>query len=259
MLDNSDIHKFGLKRQPIDERDYKFRDYIDYDFKNLPDKIDLRNIVNNEVLNQGSLSSCTANAMCVALKTCLIKEEVPIFTPSRLFIYANTRILESTDLDDDIGATLRGTCKAVSKYYVCDEIEYPYLVEKYNQKPQDHIYENAKKHNKFNYISVPRNLKYIKICLFNGFPVIFGIMIYDSFENKETMTTGNIQIPNTETEEYLGGHALELCGYDDNKQIFILQNSWGNLVGDNGYFYIPYKYVLDSELAFDFWCIKYFL
>jgi hypothetical protein len=37
-----------------------------------------------------------------------------------------------------------------------------------------------------------------------------------------------------------GGHAVVLVGYDDEKNVWIIKNSWGVGYGDNGYGYIPY-------------------
>jgi len=46
--------------------------------------------------------------------------------------------------------------------------------------------------------------------------------------------------------------------YDDNKKVFVCQNSWGSSWGDNGFLYLPYDYILNSELCSDFWLITSF-
>lgn len=38
-----------------------------------------------------------------------------------------------------------------------------------------------------------------------------------------------------------GGHATCLIGYDDNKEAFLLRNSWGTSFGNKGYVWFPYK------------------
>jgi C1A family cysteine protease len=58
------------------------------------------------------------------------------------------------------------------------------------------------------------------------------------------------------TERSLGGHAVTLVGFNDETKQFIVRNSWGTAWGQNGYFTLPYAYVLNSGLASDFWCIK---
>ena len=53
----------------------------------------------------------------------------------------------------------------------------------------------------------------------------------------------------------LGGHAIVIVGYDEEKRLFTFRNSWGEDWGDKGYGYLPYDYVCDKDLASDFWVI----
>ena len=56
-----------------------------------------------------------------------------------------------------------------------------------------------------------------------------------------------------ENEEVLGGHAIMAVGYDIQKKVFIIQNSWGDKWGDNGYFYMPFDFITNKEWCSDFW------
>ena len=78
----------------------------------------------------------------------------------------------------------------------------------------------------------------MKHCLSNGFPIIFGFLVYKSFESKKVAETGHMIMPQ-ENDKILGGHAVLAVGYDDNKKYFIIRNSWGEEWGDQGYFYMP--------------------
>jgi hypothetical protein len=49
-------------------------------------------------------------------------------------------------------------------------------------------------------------------------------------------------IPQPDKQPIVGAHAVCLVGYDDNKQTFIILNSWGVSWGDAGYGYLPYSY-----------------
>ena len=80
-------------------------------------------------------------------------------------------------------------------------------------------------------------------------------MIYSSFESIVVTKTGNVPMPNTKKERFLGGHAVTCVGYDDAKSVWIMKNSWGSNWGDKGYFYLPYLYLVDSSLSSDLWTI----
>jgi C1A family cysteine protease len=45
-------------------------------------------------------------------------------------------------------------------------------------------------------------------------------------------------MPNKATEKLLGGHGVLICGYDDDRSVWIVRNQWG----DHGYCYMPYGY-----------------
>lgn len=45
---------------------------------------------------------------------------------------------------------------------------------------------------------------------------------------------------------------MNIIGYDDSNQYFICANSWGTSWGANGYCYIPYEFLLNPNLGFDF-------
>jgi C1A family cysteine protease len=57
-------------------------------------------------------------------------------------------------------------------------------------------------------------------------------------------------------ETVVGGHAVMAVGYDDSQNWFIVRNSWGEGWGLKGYFTLPYAYLLEQNLANDFWTIR---
>jgi len=85
--------------------------------------------------------------------------------------------------------------------------------------------------------------------------LVVGFTVFQSFESSDVATTGIVPMP-ARGEQVLGGHAVLCCGYDDARQVFICQNSWGANWGDKGFFYMPYQYLLNSQLAGDFWVIQ---
>ena len=54
-----------------------------------------------------------------------------------------------------------------------------------------------------------------------------------------------------------GGHAMLCVGYSDRDQVFIVRNSWGPEWGDNGYCYLPYRYIINDRFNDgDSWIIR---
>lgn len=247
---NNYLRKYGWKKQLPDKRDkYKFFHNLDSNIN----KIDLRNKF-MPVYDQGELGSCTANAVAGIYQFDEIKQGSDNeFMPSRLFIYYNERDMEGT-VGYDSGATIRDSIKTINKQGVCDEKIWPYDISQFKIKPTNNCYIEGRKNHSIEYNQLVQNIEQLKSALINNNPIIFGCSVYESFESEKVKTTGIIPIP-SDSERLLGGHAIVLAGFDDQKKWFIFRNSWGPDWGDNGYGYIPYEYVLDNDLCSDFWIV----
>jgi C1A family cysteine protease len=254
------LRKFTLQQSPIDIRDHLHVTRPSLKAAILPQIVDLRPQM-CPVLDQGDLGSCSANAMSIVLRHLLLKGNKKQFQPSRLFIYYNTRVkIAKGDPNEDSGACLRDVCKAVQTCYACDELLWPYITSRFNIAPNAVATKNAAIHNQIQYAAVTQTVKALQEALATNFTVIFGVAVYDSFIAPQTIKTGIIPMPDTENEVCQGGHALVLVGYNNNTQRFLVQNSWGKGIGvrGSGCFEIPYAYITNPNLAFDFWVIKYF-
>ena len=220
----------------------------------LPEKADLRPQC-PPVYNQGQLGSCTANAIAGAIQFDRLQQKLaPEFTPSRLFIYYNERVIEHS-VASDSGAQIRDGIKSVARQGDCPETEWPYLIARFKTKPSAKCYAGARKYRVILYQRVTQTLSQLKGCLASGYPFIFGFTVYDSFESASVAKTGHATLPRS-GDAVIGGHAVAGVGYDDAKQWFIVRNSWGAGWGMKGYFTLPYAYVTDSDLASDFWTIR---
>jgi len=220
----------------------------------LPPRTDLRPGC-PPVYDQGDLGSCTAQAIAAALEFGQKKQgQTDLFTPSRLFIYYNERVIERT-VDEDAGATLRDGIKSVSKQGAPHEHLWPYVLSKYRTKPTAASYRDAEKHQALLYQRVLRTMDQLKGCLAAGYPFVYGFSVYESFESRTVARTGDVPMPRG-GEELIGGHAVTAVGYDDDRGRFLARNSWGRGWGRGGYFTMPYDYLLDENLSDDFWTIR---
>jgi len=219
----------------------------------IPPMVDLRPQC-PPVYDQGQLGSCTANAIAGAIEFDLMKQGLPDFTPSRLFIYYNERVIEHT-VHSDSGANIRDGIKSVGKQGDAPEPEWPYDITKFTIKPPPKVYLDAKRHTAVQYQSVAQDLTQMRGCLASGYPIVVGFTVYQSFESPEVAATGVVPMPSP-NEQTVGGHAVLVVGYDDSQQRFIVRNSWNVDWGMKGYFTMPYAYLTQASLASDFWTIR---
>jgi C1A family cysteine protease len=155
----------------------------------------------------------------------------------------------------DSGAQIRDGIKSVSKLGCCKEKIWPYLERKLTVRPTHRCYREAVKYKALVYQRLAHNLAHLKSCLASGFPFIFGIKVYSSFEGSRVRKTGHLEMPE-KSEKLVGKHAVIAAGYEDSRRWFIVRNSWGERWGIGGYFTIPYEYLLDRRLSADIWTIR---
>ena len=243
------LKKYGWKPDLPDHRDQKV-----FFTETQTNNIDLRNKC-PDIYDQGKLGSCTANAISFAYEFDQMKQkESNPFVPSRLFIYYNERDRDGS-VDSDSGSTLRSGIKTINKIGVCKSSDWPYDITQFTVKPPTILYEEAKNHRSIKYKKVEQRISQLRMALKSGYPIVFGVSIYESFESLETYNTGIVSMPNID-EKMMGGHAIALVGFDDKKRHFIFRNSWGKDWGEKGYGYIPFNYVTDPNLAGDFWIVE---
>jgi len=247
------IARYGWTPDLPDNRDIKYS-AVRPVFVTLPPMVDLRPKC-PPVYDQGQIGSCTANSIGAAFEFELLKQGLTDFTPARLFIYYNERVMEG-DPNSDNGAQIRDGVKSAAQLGVCNEIEWPYDPNNLFKKPDDSCYQSALSNLVEQYVSIDnKDINQLKSCLAEGNPFVFGFTVYQNFESALVAQTGVLSMP-VAGETVVGGHAVLAVGYDDSKSAFIIRNSWGPNWGIGGYFYMPYTYITNPDLATDFWAIK---
>ena len=261
----SGVGYYGCKQDSDDHKDqWKVYDMVPSVLSHR--KVDLRKYVDH-VYDQGRLLSCTANAVCAAYGfeskkrmpsvelslVDMIQRELQIPNtppaPSRLSLYYNTRKIEETSKDS--GASLRSTIKAWKQCGVCTEEEWPYVVERFDEKPPCTVGGNTV----IEYKRLDQDIDQFRACLIEKCPFVFGFNVYKSFHFTDN-TTGEMPMPITH-DSIEGSHAVMAVGYDDERSHFIVLNSWGKQWGDKGYFYMPYEFIKNKVFCFDFWKITF--
>jgi len=268
---------FGWVRDSLDPRDRVFSAPLER-LQALPPRVDLladHPELFPPVYDQGRIGSCTGNAIAAAVqferrKQLAQSKGFQDFVPSRLFIYYNERHTEHT-VPLDAGAQIRDGMKSIAKLGVCPESDWTY--DDTPADPATHLFPHgaketlppdrdavkiAKNYIALSYWRINRTLSQMKGCLADGYPFVVGFRVYDSIYDAQGEPRTIFPIPSAAdlSAGSIGGHAVLAVGYDDDKQLFKLRNSWGPNVQDNGYFYMPYAYLTDTQLSSDFWTLR---
>lgn len=202
--------------------------------------------------DQGALGSCVSNAMAGAYTYTELKQGLPLFLPSRLFIYYNARRADGR-VNEDCGTSLRVGVKTLVKQGVCAEASWAYNIKLFTRTPPRTCYAEALNHQALTYARVDQDENSICSCLASGFVMPFGFSVYESFES--VGKDGMLPMPHS-SEKMLGGHAVLATGYDLQKRLFKVRNSYGSKWGCNGHFYMPFEYLTDPDLAADLWALN---
>ncbi len=244
----------------------------------LPSSVDLRKYCN--ILDQGQLGSCTANAIAggtyarqimEVVQATLAKKIKPNITAvkkkneniSRLFTYYLERQKEGT-VHTDSGASLGDGLWSLYTTGSPPESLWPYNIKKFAVSPPSLAYATAYKNKDLDNLKVssvdnqlPAStvLTKMKGGLNKGVVYPIGFAVYESFESTIVAKTGIVPLPKP-SERFLGGHAVLIVGYDDSKHAFIVANSWGTDWGQKGFFYMPYQYVTNPNLTDEIWSLK---
>lgn len=239
-----------------------------------PTSVDLRQWC-SPVENQGKLGSCTAHAAIGVVEYFERRSAGKHIDGSRRFVYKTTRNL--LGVTGDTGAWLRNAMGALILCGVPSEQYWPYtdVDPDFDIEPPQFVYSVADNFEALKYFAhdplganVPRQavLDNVKKYLAAGVPSMFGFWGYGSFDSGDA--PGHVPFP---TDQELAGdpawgHAIVAVGYDDARKItnkvsnksttgaLLFRNSWSGTWGDNGYGWMPYRYVL-TGIALDFWSL----
>jgi C1A family cysteine protease len=223
-------------------------------FAKLPPKVDLRPHMTG-IENQDETNSCVANAVAGAYEYLVKKHIQRDYDVSRMFIYYNARDIGG--IDGDNGSVIADAIEGIRQHGACAEETWPFELSEVNSEPSEDAYAEASEFVVEDMQLVPMALDAWKTALAEGYPIIFGISLYESFDQQRKRGVVPLPTPNEVSRASHGGHAMLCVGYSDPDKVFIVRNSWGEDWGDNGYCYIPYAYLISEKFNDgDSWIIR---
>lgn len=245
-----EIAWYGCRRDTKDARDVIFKPRT----TRMPSEVDLRSCI-PPVMNQGPIGSCTGHGVTGAFRYLRIKAGKSDIPLSRLQNYYDAREIEDCT-SSDAGAEIRDNIKAAAKLGIAREELWPYEIHRFAERPPPVVYENALNYQAIEFQRVPVNTAAIKQVLADGFPVVIGVSLYDSFEGLEVERTGVVPMPDLDVEGLAGGHCMLVVGFGQLEGYFTVRNSWGADWGASGDCYMPYSYLGSISYGSDYWVVR---
>lgn len=223
-----------------------------------------------KVRDQGELNSCTAHAAVALMELAESSMNNRRVVGSPMFTYKATR--NFLRWKGDSGAFLRTAAGSLALFGVLPEDYWPYDKQLLDDEPSPFCYQLAQSFRASSYFRVDSaNLApqavvlRLRGLLRHGVPAMLGYTVYFGAEF-QARAGGGIPLP-LPTDLKSGGHALMVCGYDDEHTVvntstggatshgaFLVQNSRGSEWGESGFGWLPYDYFLQSIVS-DVWSV----
>lgn len=249
-----DLKKVEYKEQPLEEK------YVPNAGLKPPREVDLRKFF-NPVRDQEHLGACTSFAIASMYEARMRQEGVEsenVMSPG--FLYYHSNILTGRPGG---GSNFFEQLEVLGKHGICHETLYAYNSDNNSGAPSEEAVADAANHHvlEARQIELQDTLDKTQSLRFNhemltsalaeGFPVGISLKVFDNFGKEGPFVIHPDDSPEAKED---GWHAMVIVGYSEERNIYIVRNSWGAKFGEEGYCYVPMAYIDDPEYL-DFACI----
>lgn len=255
------MHNYPVKESAIDLSAADiWQSYINSGVT-LPSSINNRSLY-GPTLDQLMLGSCSAFASTQWRIALRVEAGFPYERLSELAQYYEERVLRNT-VNTDSGASMSDAVTVLEKFGGMPESQDPYdpwYEQNFTKPPIGNWQEVLKLDPKHALYIDHTKTNDVKDALARKMPVMLAMAVFNELEQSTVATTGMLSMP-ADPNNILGGHMVNICGFDDDVKIFVgskgsylVLNQWGSnwglkTAGLEGCFYIPYEYV--EQYAYD--------
>jgi len=179
----------------------------------------------------------------------LLKNKLPIFPPSTMYIYRNANYYkEIVSL-----FSFEIIFNSIMNYGFCSENEFPTNKTNLTQKIDNKLMEKACAFKFLDVYKVEQNLEVIQRLLSNDYPVLVGISVYYDLTNVDSY----MWLPDEKLDKKLGGTTFVLVGYIKERNMFIAATTYGKYYGTNGFVLIPFDYILNPKYTGELYTLDF--
>ncbi|HOV13370.1 MAG TPA: C1 family peptidase [Spirochaetota bacterium] len=209
--------------------------YKSFSSSELPKSVDLSKYLPKPGM-QGQQGSCVAWSSAYAYKSFHEKIERDWDLADNSHLFSPAYIYNQLNGGADNGLYIGDALNLILNEGVCTLATMPYKENDYLTKPSNKAKQEA---SKYKAASVGRvnfkNKDEVKKILANNNCIVFGMNIYKNFYDYKSGVYKEVG------GGFMGGHAMLLIGYDDDKQAYKIINSWSENWGLKGYAWLDYQ------------------
>lgn len=201
------------------------------------------------IRNQGTIGSCTAFSTSSLFEYILNRADKSCsHRLSPRFLYYNVCKKNADGTPQDKGSSYYDNISSLGTMGICEEKYCRYNVTDFQIPPSEEAKSDAASRLVTEAKNVDRNHTAITSALAEGYPIGISLKIFNSFSNGRKGFVFRPSVSELQCSDY-GYHAMVICGYIEDKKVYIVRNSWGESFGDKGYCYIPFSYIEDPDLC----------
>lgn len=166
-----------------------------------------------------------------------------IYKPSKLYLYNIVYNYYSNVI------YLYDYFEILEHYGICSESSFPFIIENINKLPDKECILEGFKNRNYEYFSIDQSLSQIKAYLLDNIPILFGLKTPNSGIQLDT-NNRYLYSDNQLYSDY--GNIVIAYGYNDAFQSILIKYPLNTDIGLDGFFWLPYKIILNSDLCNEF-------